>query len=177
MIRHGRGALVGALVGAVAGCWSLRSGAVARIEFDGIIQAGSGGGAAVLLPADSADVFGTRSRFPVKATFNGQAYCGSTMPMGDGTFCLGITKAIRAAAGVDIGDPVHVVIERDEGTRTVDVPDDLADALKGAGLADRFASMAYSHRKEYVQWIADAKRSQTRASRIEKAVAMIAELS
>jgi hypothetical protein len=151
--------------------------AVARVEFDGIVEAGGGGGAAVRLPADAAEVFRTRSRFPVVATFNGQPYRGSTTPMGDGTFCLGITKAIRAAAGVDIGESVHVSIERDEGPRTIDVPDELASALQRAGLADRFASLSYSHRREYVQWITGAKRRQTRSSRIDKTVAAIADLA
>jgi hypothetical protein len=145
------------------------------MEFDGIIQAGGGGGAAVALPPDAVEVFATRSRFPVKATFNGEPYRGSTMPVGDGTFCLGITKAIRAAAGVDIGDRVHVVVEGDDEVRTVDVPLDLAGALKKAGLAERFAGLAFSHRREYVQWIVAAKREQTRAARIQKAVTMIGE--
>jgi hypothetical protein len=148
---------------------------VARIEFDAVVEAGRGGGALVVMPAKSADVFGTGARFPVKATFNGRAYRGSTMPIGDGTFCVGITKALRAAAGVEIGDTVHVVVERDDDPRTVEVPPELAGALRRAGLEERFGAMAYTHRKEYVEWISDAKREQTRAARIEKAVAMIAE--
>lgn len=148
-----------------------------RMEFDAVVQATSrgGGGALVPLPANAAEVFGTRARFPVRVTFNGVPYQGSTMPTGDGTFCVGLTKAIRADAGADIGQLVHVVLERDEAERTVDVPKDLAEALQAAGLMTRFEEMAYTHRKEYVRWVMEAKRAETRTARVAKAVSMISE--
>jgi uncharacterized protein YdeI (YjbR/CyaY-like superfamily) len=96
------------------------------------------------------------------------------MPMGDGTFCIGITKAIRAQAGADIGQPVHVVVERDDGERTVDVPDDLVAALAAAGMRDRFDAMAFTHRQEYARWVGEAKKPETRRRRVEKAIEMIA---
>ena len=101
---------------------------------------------------------------------------GSTMPLGDGTFCVGITKAIRAAAGVAIGDQVAVTVERDEGERTVEVPPDLDDALRlNPVAAQRFAGMSHTHQREYAAWVAEAKRPETRRRRIDQAVAMIAE--
>ena len=146
------------------------------MAFEARVEEGRGGGALVRLPGDAAARFGTRARVAVRATFNGIAYRGSTMPMGDGTFCLGITKAIRAAAGVDVGDLVSVTIERDEVERAVEVPPDLGDALRAnPAAADRFAGMSYTHRREYASWVADAKRPETRRRRIEQAVAMIAE--
>jgi hypothetical protein len=148
--------------------------ATERLEFEAVVEA-EGPGALVRLPADTAERFGTRARFPVRATFNGVAYRGSTMPTGDGTFCLGLTKAVRAAAGVAPDDPVQVTVERDTGERTVEVPADLAAALAGHPEgARRFEAMSYTHRREYVEWIESAKRADTRARRVAKAVAMIA---
>jgi uncharacterized protein YdeI (YjbR/CyaY-like superfamily) len=49
---------------------------------------------------------------------------------------------------------------------TVKLPADLKSAL---------ARMSPSHRKEYVDWISSAKRPETRAQRIAKAIAMIAQ--
>jgi hypothetical protein len=148
-----------------------------RMEFDAVVQSTSrgGGGAIVSLPANAAEVFGTRARFPVRVTFNGVSYRGSTMPVGDGTFCVGITKAIRADAGADIGEMVHAVLERDLAERVVDVPADLEDALREAGLMVRFEEMAYTHRKEYARWVTEAKRVETRTGRVAKAVSMIKE--
>ena len=147
---------------------------VPKLEFDAVVQAAQGGGAQVQLPPDAADVFATRGRFPVRATFNDVAYRGSTMPTGDGRFCLGITKAVRAEAGVDVGDRVHVVLERDTSDRTIAVPEDLALALDQANLTTAFNAMAFTHRREYAEWITQAKRPETRQRRLEKAVDMIA---
>lgn len=143
------------------------------MEFDAVVALGRGGGPCVRLPADAADVFGTRARFPVRAWFNEAAYVGSTMPMGDGTFCLGLSKAVRAEAAIGLGDTIRVVVERDDAERAVEVPADLAAALEAAGLADRFAAMAYTHRKEYARWILEAKRPETRSRRLAEALAMI----
>jgi hypothetical protein len=134
-----------------------------------------GPGALVVLPDEAATVFGTRARVGVRATFNGVSYQGSAMPMGEGRFGLGLTKAIRSEAGVAIGDTVHVVVERDTAPRTVDVPDDLMAALQSAGLADRFAALAHTHRREYVAWVSEAARAETRARRVAKAVARVGE--
>jgi hypothetical protein len=54
-----------------------------------------------------------------------------------------------------------------KGARTVAVPDDLAEALNAAPEARaRFEELAYSHRKEYVTWIEEAKKPETRARRV-----------
>ena len=56
------------------------------------------------------------------------------------------------------------------------VPADLAAALKGnKAAAATFAGFSPSHRNEYVEWITEAKRAETRAKRLETAVAWIAE--
>lgn len=56
-----------------------------------------------------------------------------------------------------------------------DLPQDFADALKHAGLAAFFADCTNAHRGEYLKWIAEAKRPETRKARIEKSVKMISE--
>ena len=142
-----------------------------RMAFQAPIEAGPGGGAFVRLPADASEVFGTRARFPVLVTFNGVAYRGSTMPVGDGTFCVGVTRAVQARAGASVGDTVAVVVERDAGERTVDLPPDLAAALAShPEAAARFEAMALTRRKEYAAWIASAKKPETRRRRLDQAI-------
>ena len=59
----------------------------------------------------------------------------------------------------DYIDPVKKIVR---------VPDELAKAFrKEKKLAAYFNSLAYSHRKEYVEWIVSAKREETRARRIQ----------
>jgi uncharacterized protein YdeI (YjbR/CyaY-like superfamily) len=86
---------------------------------------------------------------------------------------IGFSKAARVEAGVEIGGSYRVVVTRDEGERTVDVPDDLAKALRSGRVLVKFEALAYSHRKEYVRWVTEAKRPQTRADRIAKTVEMV----
>lgn len=56
------------------------------------------------------------------------------------------------------------------------VPADLQAALAASPRAATFfAQLTYTHRKEYVRWIEEAKRETTRRDRIERAVAMLAD--
>jgi Domain of unknown function (DUF1905)/Bacteriocin-protection, YdeI or OmpD-Associated len=142
-----------------------------RRAFDAVIEAADGGGEFVRLPADAASVFGTRARFPVRVTFNGIPYTGSTMPMGDGTFGVGILKSIRTQAGLDIGDTVAVVLERDTTERVVDVPAELAGALAASpAAAARFEALSFTHRREHPRYVAEANAAETRRQRAARTV-------
>jgi uncharacterized protein YdeI (YjbR/CyaY-like superfamily) len=86
---------------------------------------------------------------------------------------LGVLKSIRAELGKGAGDAVTVTVERDAGERTVDVPEDFATALAEAGLREAFDGLSYSHRREHVNAINDAKKPETRTRRIAKALEML----
>ena len=112
------------------------------------------------VPKEVVEALGGKARIPVRATFDGIAYRGSIVSMG-GQQVLGVLKAIRTELGKGPGDEVRVTVERDDQARTVDVPDDLREALATAALTDRFTRLSYSHQREYVTWIAEAKRPAT----------------
>ena len=136
-------------------------------RFSGKLEAGRGGGAYVVLPAGVVAELGGGSRFRVTGTLGGVDFASSTMAMGGGVVCLGVHKATRQAAGVDIGDAVEVTLERDDRAREVQVPEDLASALAADGAASAaFARLSFTHRREYTEWIAGAKRAETRARRV-----------
>jgi hypothetical protein len=60
--------------------------------------------------------------------------------------------------------------------REVVVPEDLQKLLNNDPLAkEAFDNYAYTHRKEYVQWIESAKRAETRQNRLAKAIEMLKE--
>lgn len=54
-----------------------------------------------------------------------------------------------------------------------DIPQDLTGALKTAGLANFFSGCTSAHQNEYLKWINEAKRPETRKTRIAKAGQMI----
>jgi uncharacterized protein YdeI (YjbR/CyaY-like superfamily) len=60
--------------------------------------------------------------------------------------------------------------------KELEVPDDLAAALRGnADAQAHFERFSPSKRKEYVEWITDAKSAATRTKRLDTAVEWIAE--
>ena len=112
---------------------------------------------------------------PVTVTVNGSyTFAGRVGRMGGQTL-VGFNKAVRTAAGVEAGDTIDVVIALDAAERTVEVPDDFGAALDAGGARAAFDALAPSHRKEYVRWITEAKKAETRAKRIAEAVPMITE--
>ena len=114
-------------------------------------------------PCEASTIFGTRARVPVRATFNGVPYRGSAMPIGDGRFGLGLTKAIRSAGrGSRSATPSTSWCDATPRNEPSTSPT-TSHGLRAAGLADRFAALAYSHRREYVAWVTGAKRAETRA--------------
>jgi hypothetical protein len=140
--------------------------------FEGTIVVNDGGGAWVEVPGEVVAALGGGGRIPVQATFDGIAYRGSIASMG-GCMALGILKSIRGQLGKGAGDPVRVTLVRDAAERTVEVPADLAASLEEAGLREAFDALSYSHRREHVNAINDAKKPETRVRRITKALEMV----
>ena len=109
------------------------------------------------------------------ATFDGVPYRGSIVRMGGGAV-LGVQKAIMAEAGVSVGDTLTVVVRNDDAPREVEVPDDLAEALRRNDEARAaFEGLSFSHRREYVDSITEAKRPETRARRVERTIQALLE--
>lgn len=139
-------------------------------EFTAVIkQAGNINGAYVEPPFDVKEVFGSK-RVKVIATFDGEVYRGSIVSMG-GCYMLGMTQEIRKKIGKDFGDTVDVIVEKDEEERTIEPPDDLIEAFHQKPEAmTAYEKLSFTRKKEYVTWINDAKKVETRLSRIKKTI-------
>jgi len=59
--------------------------------------------------------------------------------------------------------------------KDVNIPSDFLKALKSGKLDKKFESLAFSYRKDYVNWIESAKKEETRNSRIKKALEKISK--
>lgn len=130
-----------------------------------------GPAAAVVLDDDQVAAVGEGAkRFPVRATVNGHTWQTTVTPM-RGEFLLGLSRAVREAAGVEAGDTVAVAIELDASPREVEVPEALAKALScDPAAAAAFDALSYTHRKEYARWVLDAKKPETQDRRVEQAL-------
>jgi hypothetical protein len=132
-----------------------------------------GNNVGIEVPESVVEGFGAGKRVPVKVTVNGYTYDSTVARMG-GRYLVPLAKVHREAAGVAGGEEHDVTLERDSGERTVEVPDDLADALTQAGLRPAFDALAFTYRKEHVRAVEDAKTVATRERRIAKVVERLA---
>jgi bifunctional DNA-binding transcriptional regulator/antitoxin component of YhaV-PrlF toxin-antitoxin module len=142
-------------------------------RFTAVLQdSGRGGGRWLEVPFDPKEAFG-ESRPPVAGTLNGTPFRGRLSVYGGKTY-LGLNKEIRDAAGIDVGDEVEVVLDRDEAPREVEIPSELLVAFeRDAPAKAAFDKLAFTHRKEYARWIAEAKKEETRERRVAKALEML----
>jgi bacteriocin resistance YdeI/OmpD-like protein/uncharacterized protein DUF1905 len=123
---------------------------------------------AIPVPFDPKEVFG-KIRAPVKVTINGYTYRSTIAAMG-GPVCIPLRKSHREAAGLGGSETVDVRLELDTDKREVKPQADFIKALKAAAAWDRWRELSYTHQREYVEAIDEAKKPETRARRIENAV-------
>jgi Bacteriocin-protection, YdeI or OmpD-Associated/Domain of unknown function (DUF1905) len=136
--------------------------------FRAAIELGGKTATGIEVPADLVTSLGAGKRPTVRVTLGPRSYTYTTTvaTMG-GRFLIPLSAVHRAAAGVAAGDVVDVQLETNTGEREVPVPADLAAALAQEPAPQRFFdNLAYSYRKEWVRWIEDAKKPETRASRL-----------
>ena len=141
--------------------------------FTATIQNAGGGGAFLEVPFDVEAAFGSR-RPKVKATFEGVPYRGILTRMGTEHYLLIILKEIREKIGKTFGDEVKITVEPDTEPRVIEIPAGLKKAFKNEEEAKAFFDkLSYTHQREYVMWINEAKREETRASRVTKTIEML----
>lgn len=126
-------------------------------------------------PYDLKETFGVGNLVPYTVTFDGRVkYRGSLAKMGGLCAMIVFRKDIKEQLGKGAGETVEAVVELDDKPREVEIPKDVEKALQTVGQFEKFNTLSYTRRKEYVRWIEDAKRDETHTSRIEK---MCAELA
>jgi len=149
--------------------------AMKRYEFDAVIKKNDRVNAGYIdFPYDVKDEFNGQNRIKVISLIDGYAYHGSLVKMGGDCHMLGITQEVRKAIGKNPGDTVHIVIEEETEERMVEVPDDFMELMKNeAEMLEFFSKLSFTHRKEYVRWIVEAKKEETRKKRLVKAIEML----
>lgn len=146
---------------------------IRKITFTAIIKNAGGGGAFVEIPFDVEKEFASK-RPKIKAVIEGVPYRGTLVRMGGPSHMLIILKGIRERIGKTFGDEVTIAIEPDVEPRLVEIPKDLMRELnKDKEAKAIFDKLSYTHRKEYVKWIEEARKEETRQTRVAKTVHML----
>jgi Bacteriocin-protection, YdeI or OmpD-Associated/Domain of unknown function (DUF1905) len=140
--------------------------------FTATVEERARGGIAIRLPFDPGEAWGTRERYDVTGTVDEYRVRGRLRAVGGAhylelgpSWCRDCRMAAGARVAVSLGP---------EGPQMDSMAPDFAAALDAEPEARRFfESLATFYRKNFVRWIEDARRAETRARRISETVATL----
>src|SRR5437899_1484589 len=117
------------------------------------------------------ELLGIRGRLWLRGTLQGHRFWVAAQPMGDGNHWVTVNRQMRSEMGLVGDEAVEAVFGRAAGPRPLEVPEALERALESrADARALFERMSHNHRKEYINWISEAKRQATRTRRAGEAV-------
>jgi hypothetical protein len=140
-----------------------------RMKFRATVELGGKTATGIEVPPGVVASLDSSQRPAVRVTIGTHSYRTTVAKMG-GRHLVPLSAENRSAAGVAAGDEVDVDIALDDAPREVALPADL-DAAMDADARTAYVALSYTHRKEWVRWVEEAKKPETRATRIEKTVA------
>ena len=146
------------------------------IAFEGTIQQNGDIKAAFIeFPFSTEELFGKKGQVKIKVLLDGKVeYRGSLAKMKSNCHMLGLTQEVRKNLGKSFGDVVSVKLWEDKEERMVEIPEDVLVVFeKNKDAFERYQKMSYTHRKEYMRWISEAKKPETRENRKIKMIEMI----
>lgn len=147
-----------------------------EIFFDAIIkQNGNMNAAFVEFPFSTEELFNKKGQIKIKAIFDDKVeYRGSLAKMKSDFHILGLTQEIRKQLGKTFGDEILVSLIEDKEVRTVEIAGDIILLFnENKSAKELFDKMSYTHKKEYIRWIEEAKKPETRENRKLKMIQMI----
>jgi hypothetical protein len=145
------------------------------MRFRTTVELGGKTATGLQVPDDVVATLAAGKRPAVTVTIGGHSYRTTVASMG-GRFLVPLSAENRKAAGVAAGDEVEVDITLDAAAREITLPEDLDEALGRDDPARAFFdALAFTYRKEWVRWVEESKKPETRTGRIEKTVAAMRE--
>jgi hypothetical protein len=131
-----------------------------------------GNNTGIEVPAENITELNAGKKPAVLVNVSGYQY-SNTVGVMAGKYMISLSAAHRAASGLKGGDAVDVTLTLETAPRTVEVPNELLEALGVANLETVFAGLAPSKRKEFARQVTEAKTQETRDRRIEKIISQL----
>ncbi|HLP12884.1 MAG TPA: YdeI/OmpD-associated family protein [Flavobacteriales bacterium] len=126
------------------------------------------------IPFNCEKAFGKKGAIKVKATANKKTVDASLMPHGNGKHFIILNKKIRDVFGIEEGDLFELSIVINTKPTALKIPAELEKALNANKTAKaNFDAMPPSHKKEYIGYITEARKEETRMNRIVKTIEML----
>lgn len=129
------------------------------------------------LPREASARLPSRGQTTVEGTLNRAPFRATLEPDGEGGHWLKVSRVLRAAAGAEAGDVVHLEVSPVAKEPEPRTPVDLRRALAAAPDKVRaaWADITPAARRDFIQWIVTAKLAETRTRRITSACDMLAK--
>ena len=130
----------------------------------------------LLVPGSASAKLPSRGMVAVEGSINGCAFTAMLEPDGKRGHWLKVDKALRQAAGVEVGDVLALEITPATEEPEPKIPADLRKALAAAEPEARrvWSDITPAARRDWIHWITSAKRPETRARRVGNACDMLA---
>jgi hypothetical protein len=129
----------------------------------------------LILPKNASAKLRTRSMTTVEGTINDHPFRSTLAPDGQRSHWLKVNRKLREGAGAQVGDVVTLEIMSAGKEPEPRVPADLRKALAAAPKAQAsWSDITPIARRDWIHWIASARRSDTRARRVVNACEMLA---
>lgn len=124
-------------------------------------------------PFNTFEIFGTRKAVRIKGSIDGYGFKDvSLLPIGDGKHFMAIKKEIRNAINKEVGDEVEIILQHDSSI--IEIPKELIEAFEASPDGKKmFYTYSPSHQRNYVRYITESKRKETREKRaVETVIAL-----
>jgi hypothetical protein len=124
------------------------------------------------IPFDCEKAFASKDKIKVKGTINGQNIKTVLIPDSSGKHLINLTRGMRVKANIHSDeDELRIVLKKDDTHDHIHIPADLLAAIKNdSETAKFFNSLDLAHRRQFVKWIEEPKRAETRKARLSKVI-------
>ncbi|MDF2905553.1 MAG: hypothetical protein K0R34_874 [Herbinix sp.] len=126
-------------------------------------------------PYSTVEELGSKGNIPVLITVEGHCFEHTLLPSRNGHYLV-YNEFIRQAVGKNIGDTVHVTLEKDTKERKYVVPPHIEKALNERGVLEQYLKQPDYLKREQVNFIEVAKKEETKQNRLNKLIAILAGL-
>jgi hypothetical protein len=116
-------------------------------------------------PYSTLEHFGSKGNIPVCITVDGHKFDHMLLPSKNGHYLV-YNEFIKQAVGKDLGDSVHVTLEKDTKKREFVIPAYIENILKDAGVLELFQKQPDYMKREQINYIEIAKKEETKENRI-----------
>ena len=139
-----------------------------RFEFDSEIKMLEGKikWSVFFFPYSATEHFGSKGNIPVCITVDGHSIDHALLPSKNGHYLV-YNEFIKRAVNKELGDFIHVTLEKDTKKREVIIPDYIEEALKTSAVFELFIEQPDYIKREQINHIEIAKKEETKLNRID----------